>query len=135
MKHLHSANTKGGDKYRAYLEAMSNGDVSKEVARAAYDEVAVQFRKRVKVAQANGQVFDGYDFERLHHWNWPIGNYAEDATNASKLFPVSHDTHMDVHRAATNGPHPTNSPINPINVLDAPPSSELPYNYFNLLEH
>lgn len=135
MKYLHSANTKGGDKYRAYLEAMSNGDVSKEVARAAYDEVAVQFRKRVKVAQANGQVFNGYDFERLHHWNWPIGNYAEDATNASKLFPVSHDTHMDVHKAATNGPHPTNSPINPINVLDAPPSSELPYNYFNLLEH
>lgn len=134
MKYLSTAQTKGGDKYRAYLNGMSEGNVSQDVARTAYDNVAVQFRRRLKVEQSNGAIFNGYDFERIHHWNWPIGNYAADATNASKLFPVSHNKHMDIHKAATSGPHPTSSPINPVNVLDNPPMSILPNNYFNLLE-
>ncbi|WP_426357552.1 RHS repeat-associated core domain-containing protein [Pseudocolwellia sp. HL-MZ19] len=130
LKHLYSAQTKGGAKYRAYLEAMSSGNVSKDVARSAYEEVAVQFRNKIKRAKANGETFDEYDFERIHHWNWPIGEFPEDATNAKKLFPVSHDKHMEIHRAATVGPHPTKNPINPTNVMDEPSQSLLPSNYF-----
>jgi len=131
MRHLSLAQTKAGDRYRAYLDAMSSGSLSREVLRSAYDEVAVQFRRRLKAAQVAGEHFVGYDFERIHHWNWPITDFPADATNASKLFPVSHDVHMQIHRVTTIGPHPTKNPINPINVIDASPQSVLPDNYFS----
>ena len=131
LKHLSSANTKGADKYRAYLEAMKSGDISKDVARSAYEEVAVQFRRRLKNAKKNGETFDGINFERLHHWNWPIGDFPSDATNAKKIFPVTHEKHMDTHREATQGPHPTKDPIKPENVLDELPQSSLPDDYYD----
>ena len=95
MKHLNQAQTKAGMKYRTYLDAMSKGEISKDVARAAYDEVAIQFRRRLKEAGKNGETFDGVNFERLHHWNWPLADFPGDATNARKLFPLSHEKHMD----------------------------------------
>ncbi|MCW8889841.1 MAG: hypothetical protein OQL20_04195 [Sedimenticola sp.] len=129
LKYLNTAQTKAGHKYRTYLDAMSSGSVSKDVARSAYEEVAVQFRRRLKAAQNDGETFEGFNFERIHHWNWPIGDFPADATNANKLFPLPHDRHMDIHRAVTIGPHPTNSPIDPINIMEEPPQSLLPDNY------
>jgi hypothetical protein len=127
QKHMHAAPGKGGDAYRAYLNGLESGNATGALARDAFDLVAEQFRRRV---EGSGKSFQGYSFERIHHWEWPIGNHVLDALNPKKLFPVTHGQHMQIHRATTIGPHPTNSPINPRHSLGGEPVTPLPDGYF-----
>lgn len=66
--------------------------------------------------------------DTIHHWNWPIEENKIDAVNPNNLFPTSHDTHMDVHRRAGGGAHPTKDPIAEQNKLDLEKVTELQVN-------
>ncbi len=37
----------------------------------------------------NGEEFDGYNFDELHHWNWYIEDHALHALDPRHLFPMS----------------------------------------------
>jgi len=127
QKHLASAPGKQGDHVRAYLSALEQGNATAAQSRKAFDLVAARFRENVT---GSGKTFQGYDFERIHHRNWPIGNHPGSALNPRQLFPVSHAKHMEIHRAVTSGPHPTSSPIAPQHALEFSQSTPLPSGYF-----
>jgi hypothetical protein len=103
--------------YQRYLRSLEKGlTPSKVEARAAFDTVRERFSEAAREA--------GYSQDLLHHWNWPIGRFPDQAVDPRHLFPSSEATHKAVHRATTSG-HPTRSPIDPNHVLPLDPSYPL----------
>jgi len=66
-------------RYQDFLRAGSTP--TGRLARGAFDDVRDRFLRRVA---DSGRRFPGYSFDRIHHWNWPIGRYAGDALNPAK---------------------------------------------------
>ena len=63
---------------RSYFKGMNTAEgPTAEQMRKAFDVVAKEFKAKVKAAQASGEVFEGYDFERIHHWNWKLDMYPD----------------------------------------------------------
>ncbi|KGD65390.1 hemagglutinin/hemolysin-related protein [Alcanivorax nanhaiticus] len=97
--------------YKDYLDVLGKGEIpSADQARAAFNAVRNRYNYLAKQ--------QGFDVEgvKIHHWNWPIGDYPTQAVNPQQLFPVLHDKHMEIHRLLTSG-HITNDPISEKYVL------------------
>src|SRR5439155_348142 len=78
-----------------------------QLARQAFDHVRDIFKPLVQADSSLSHI----SLERIHHWNWNLERYPQNAVDPRNLFPLSHADHMRVHRATTSGPHPTNNPI------------------------
>ena len=74
-----------------------------EEARYVFDEVNVLFKEKVNIAKQNGAVFDRYQFDQVHHWNWPINTYSHQAIDTNNLFPTTQSMHEIIHNMTTSG--------------------------------
>jgi hypothetical protein len=85
-------------------------------ARAAYKSVRAKFMQHVCAAQAAGESFEGYRFEKFHHWNWYMRDYPMEALDPRQIFPVSPATHDFIHQLTSVGPSTTYDPIHMLHV-------------------
>ncbi|RLJ79467.1 hypothetical protein [Pedobacter alluvionis] len=81
--------------------------------REAFSYVEQEFRRLA--AQNGTQVPSG----QVHHNNWPIEKYSDNALDSKNLYPTEPTTpttnqHRDIHRETSTGPHPYNTPVSPI---------------------
>ncbi|WP_326983204.1 hypothetical protein VUJ46_01265 [Chryseobacterium sp. MYb264] len=80
--------------------------------REAFSYIEQEFRKLA--AERGVEVPSG----QVHHNNWPIEKYSDNALDPKNLYPTEPRTatenqHRDIHRATSTGPHPYNTPISP----------------------
>ncbi|WP_454045064.1 hypothetical protein [Chryseobacterium sp. Marseille-Q8038] len=80
--------------------------------REAFSYVEQEFRKLA--AEQGVDVPSG----QIHHNNWPIEKYSDNALDPKNLYPTEPKTatenqHRDIHRTTSTGPHPYNTPISP----------------------
>jgi hypothetical protein len=115
---LYYGKGKVGVKLREYLKTIESGKVpTAKQARSAFNSVRSKFVDQVNYAKKNGETFDGYEFDHVHHWNWFLRDNAYHALDPRQLFPVSNSMHDRIHAATTIGPHPTFNPIDPMHMM------------------
>jgi len=110
MKSLYHGKGKNGMALRKYLDAIERGETNNlnDIARKAFNSVNSKFQKMV---EKSGKTFEGYTFETVHHWNWPLQDNFINALNPANLFPTSAATHETLHELMKSGDNLYNSPI------------------------
>ncbi|MBH0059408.1 hypothetical protein I6F65_20950, partial [Pseudoalteromonas sp. SWXJZ94C] len=89
-------------KFFQSYQNLIDGTASKKEARYVFDEVNSLFKVKVNNAKEKGVIFEGYIFEQVHHWNWPIEKYSKQAISAENLFPTTAKLHAIIHNMTTS---------------------------------
>ncbi len=111
-ENLRKSETRAGEHLRNY-ENGNRGKInpdnkkSPSFERKAFDAVRNEFKK---LAEKQGiEVSEG----PIHHHNWKIEQFSDNATNPKNLYPTENRTqHAEIHKEHSSG-HSTRDPINP----------------------
>ena len=105
--------------YRAVIE--SGKTPTAQQARRAFNAVRKNFMTKVRAAEAGGESFPGYSFEKIHHWNWYLRDNALHALDPTNLYPVGGTMHGFLHEVLAAGPGRYVNPVNSLHRLPLGP--------------
>jgi RHS repeat-associated protein len=97
-----------GQAVKDYVNTLRAGRTPNgEQARAAFESVRKSFHTRLR-----NEGIPLPDSLPIHHWNWDITRYADQALNPHNLFPVlDRGQHTLVHRLTSSGSSPFADPV------------------------